>query len=100
MDIAQISDNAKIEYIGPDYQQAFGHLAYLVGRIAETNDAELKASLTAQAQQLIDRVYCPMFRLSEPTDASMAKLFRGVRFGPPFAINQSTPPQPHSGQTE
>jgi hypothetical protein len=91
--------NMQTEIIGPDYQRAFGHLAYIVGQIATTEDESAKAELMRQATALIDAVYKPIpMIIVEPEGADAVaeirrKLIRDGVFGPIDAstITQSTP---------
>lgn len=90
MDDMIIIDGNEIERIDPDYQQAFGHLAYIVGRLVEADSPVLRDDLIEQARGVVEAVYTPMYQAS----AGMAKNNDEIKFQlENFSWStQSTPP--------
>jgi hypothetical protein len=94
MEGMRIIEGKEIERIGPDYQQAFGHLAYIVGRLVEADNPVLRDDLIEQARRVVESVYTPMYRAElKPVEGEID--FRLENFS---WSTQSTPPVGLAGQ--
>ena len=47
-----------LDVMAPDYQKAFGHLAYIVGKMQNASPDEIEC-LIAQANSIVEAVYSP-----------------------------------------